>query len=560
MNEKLGKRTSVNRRDDGCNLWLFFGLFVVITWISPSLATAQSQWTPIPVGPAVNGPPLGVPAGKGWAANIALLTDGRLLVSGSDNTSTWNQWWTLTPDSNGSYATGTWTRVGDAAFGRVFNPAFILRDGRYWVCGGEYVCPASDLGCAIKDGNWSDCEIFDPIANTWSLAPDMSAGGESLPVNDRPSALTNSGVLVLAYDMPGNGYGFMFEPASSTWSLTAQFNSTDIPGESGSLLLPDGSVLAGSSNFDLYHPTTNQWTAASGLNSGYFFTTQTVGDEIGPFLLLYDGRALILGANSMNGLYDYRTGLWSLYPNIDMTPTGPDPMNPYNHGDTPACVEPNGKVLTMVTNDQTGIAQTSGFMYEWDPSVAPGNGNQWSTSFYPPITSQKSGDPERNRMLVLPRGNLSMGQVLVNGAETNGTMWLYTPTGSPPASSPPTITTAPVLFFGQFMMSGTQLNGLTNGGDFGDDGKTATNFPIVSLWDNSGHIFYARTLVDQVVPTTGGLGGTCWFVQPPGLGAGAYNVHVSASGVDSSNTASLTLPAMDEGPAFLASITIPLST
>jgi hypothetical protein len=48
---------------------------------------------------------------------------------------------------------------------------------------------------------------------------------------------------------------------------------------------------------------------------------------------------------------------------------------------------------------------------------------------------------------------------------------------------------------------GTQLNGLTTGGDFGDDGKMATNFPVVSVVDSFDQVTYARSHdFDQMAP------------------------------------------------------------
>jgi len=507
---------------------------------------AEAGWT------AVATPPPG-----GGIANMALLTDGRVLVSGGDSTSTWSGWWTLSPDASGSYVNGTWARVGDSAWGHLFNPAFVLKDGSYWICGGEYVCPSSNLlNCGTQNGTWADCERFDPISNTWSSAPSMAAGGVSDGVYDVPSALTNAGIVILSADSSGNT--FTYDPNAQAWSLDGTYSVSDIPGEGGSVLLPDGSVFAGAIRFDRYVGTSGLWHAVAststipGGTDSNEFTTSSSG-EIGPFVLLYSGLVLVLGENSRNGLYDYVHDSWSL---ADDTPAGPNPSTPYNHGDTPACVEPNGKVLTIVTDDQNGVGAHPGFFYEFDPSAAAGS--QWTAIGYPAITSSKSGNPERTRMLALPKGNVSglaTGQILVSNLETNNTLWLYTPgTPAPSNAWKPTITSTPFSMFGTFVMSGTQLAGLTTGGDFGDDGKSATNFPIVSLWSSAGQVSFARTTVDSITPASGAAG-TCWFTLPAGLASGTYAVHVSANGIDSSNTVNLTLPALDLGPALVATET-----
>jgi hypothetical protein len=265
-------------------------------------------------------------------------------------------------------------------------------------------------------------------------------------------------------------------------------------------------------------------------------------------LLLWDGRALILGGNNLNGLYDYRTNTWSL---TDNTPIGPDPSQPYNHADAPSCVEPDGNVLTMVTNDQTGTGVRPGFLYEYNPTAAAGA--HWSPVAFPPVISGLVGNPERTEMLPLPSG-----KVIVTTLENNGTVWLYSPSGSPSAAWRPTIASTPVLIFGNFVLDGTQLNGLTTGADFGDDNKFASNYPIVSLVQGSQK-FYARSFgFDQMAPRPA-TNGSCWFQAPAGLPNGTYNVHVTASGVDSSNTVPLTIPALDLGPAMTAGLSLLLS-
>lgn len=241
-------------------------------------------------------------------------------------------------------------------------------------------------------------------------------------------------------------------------------------------------------------------------------------------------------------------------------PHGGALIGPYNHGDTPACVQPIGLVLTMVTDDQSGVATRPGFFYELNP-YAPKN-SQWASVPYP-VSSGQVGNPERTRILALPAPKPnSIGQLLVSGVQGSpGTFWLYTPDTSvlPAPSWRPTITSPPVLFFGSFILSGSQLNGLTTGGDFGDDGKVATNFPIVSLVNSSGNVSFGRTIrIDQMAPRRApNANGTCWFTTPFGLPNGTYTVQVSASGLGvDPNTAAvqLTIPAVDMGPAVLSAI------
>src|SRR5436190_1410379 len=80
--------------------------------------------------------PPGSPTPAGGPSNMALLMDGRVLFSGIETSTSW---WTLKPASDGGYANGTFTAVGSSAVGRIFNPSFVLRDGKYWECGGEFL-------------------------------------------------------------------------------------------------------------------------------------------------------------------------------------------------------------------------------------------------------------------------------------------------------------------------------------------------------------------------------------------------------------------------------------
>ena len=74
-------------------------LLAIATIALTAVCAIHAQtWTPVQ-----NVPNIG-------AGAIALLTDGRVLVHDESGNSTPN-WYTLTPDINGNYATGTWAQV-----------------------------------------------------------------------------------------------------------------------------------------------------------------------------------------------------------------------------------------------------------------------------------------------------------------------------------------------------------------------------------------------------------------------------------------------------------------
>jgi hypothetical protein len=67
-----------------------------------------------------------------------LLTDGTVLVHNANA----KDWYRLTPDAQGNYETGNWSKAINRANTRQFFASGILRDGRVFAIGGEY----SDAG------------------------------------------------------------------------------------------------------------------------------------------------------------------------------------------------------------------------------------------------------------------------------------------------------------------------------------------------------------------------------------------------------------------------------
>ncbi len=128
--------------------------------VKPNLAQTgtASPWTPL-----VNPPPFGTPG------TMLLESDGTVLLHNEpDNNTTGgtNQWWKLTPDSNGNYADGTWSQIASmpASYTPLYFGSAILPDGRMIVEGGEYIG---------ENAVWSNQgAIYDPVTDSWrSVAP-----------------------------------------------------------------------------------------------------------------------------------------------------------------------------------------------------------------------------------------------------------------------------------------------------------------------------------------------------------------------------------------------------
>src|ERR1700742_2774173 len=104
----------------------FIGLALLASVLGVTLASAQS-WSPVKAAPDLIGP-------------LMQLRDGRILAH-SDQGGNANQWYILSPDSNGKYETGSWTGPYNmtADYAPFFFSSVVMLDGKtLLVEGGEY--------------------------------------------------------------------------------------------------------------------------------------------------------------------------------------------------------------------------------------------------------------------------------------------------------------------------------------------------------------------------------------------------------------------------------------
>ena len=134
------------------------------------------------------------------------------------------------------------------------------------------------------------------------------------------------------------------------------------------------------------------------------------------------------------------------------------------------------------------------------------------------------------RMLVLPTG-----QVLFTDGSTG--VQVYTAAGNANPAWAPVITKVPanVIRGKTYVAKGTQFNGLSEGGAYGDDAQAATNYPLVRITNNStGHVFYAPTKNHSSMGVaTGNALVTTHFTVPVGIELGASKLQVVANGIAS---------------------------
>jgi hypothetical protein len=237
--------------------------------------------------------------------------------------------------------------------------------------------------------------------------------------------------------------------------------------------------------------------------------------EIGPSILRPDGTVFWAGAAASGqiahtaiyhpGASPIVAGSWTAGPNF---PAGD------NAGDASAALLVNGNVL---------VAGDSDALYEF-------NGTTLATTVTAPAT------PSGTFLLPLPSGQVL---VLTPGAGIRAR--LYTPVGSPQAGWAPTIATAPAAVTrGQsYVLTGTQLNGLSQAAAYGDEFDSPTNYPLVRIRNlATGHIVYARTHDHSTMGVaTGGALVTTHFDVPAGAETGASELVVVANGIASAPVA-----------------------
>jgi uncharacterized protein (TIGR03437 family) len=87
---------------------------------------------------------------------------------------------------------------------------------------------------------------------------------------------------------------------------------------------------------------------------------------------------------------------------------------------------------------------------------------------------------------------------------------------------------------GTYLLSGKQLNGLTQDAAYGDDYQSATNFPLVRITIlATGHVFYARTSGMTLMSVAPRVASSVNFLVPTDIETGAATLAVVANGIAS---------------------------
>lgn len=458
------------------------------------IVSAQT-WTPVTSKPTFS------------PGTALMLTDGRVLVQDSDA----SDWWTLTPDLTGSYINGTWTQVASlpSGYGPLYYASALLPDGRVVVIGGEY-----NFGAGV----WTTLgAIYTPTTNVWKS---LKAPSGWTTVGDAQSVILPKGVMMIANCCTSQEA--TLNAKTLAWTSTGT-GKKDINDEEGWTLMPNGKVLTVDANCgaclssEIYDPSTGSWSSGG---STVVELVDQGSHELGPAILRPDETVIYLGATGHNAVYDTVAGKWSAAPDFPKNKQGQQ----LDIADGPAALLPDGNVLAMTS---PGVFNPGLEFFEWD-------GNKFSQTVNIPNASVDTS--YYGRMLVLPTGQI----LLTDGSND---VEVYTSSGAPNPSWAPTITkVATSLTHGKTaMLSGTQLNGLSQGAAYGDDAQMASNYPLVRITNTgTGHVFFARTSKFSAGVATGSTVVKTSFTVPAGIELGASQLEVVTNGI-ASNPVNVTI-------------------
>jgi len=455
-----------------------------------------------------------LPPGGFNAESMILLTDGSVLV----HDAYLGDWRRLTPDAAGNYTTGNWSAPVLMSNSRQYFASGVLRDARVFAIGGEDSSAGSDTPLA---------EIFDPQSNSWSPL-NKPAGFDWIKGDTSCCILPEGKVLFGCID---DSRTAIWDPEHDTWREAGTAFGTQGRTKIGRTneetwtLLRDGSVLT-VDTFDTpaaekYLPHEDVWVSAGR-------TPKLLVDigmrEIGPAILLTDGRVFAVGGSTFTAIYQpphhiKDPGSWIAGPNlID------NANNPLSAMDAPAVLMPNGKVLCCA-----GIRHPEGSefwsgpteFFEFDPFTDTLN----QTPTQPAIAG---GDTWTARLMLLPNS-----QVMYT-AQQNG-VWIYTPDDGPHHDWRPHITDHPrrVGRGESYEVAGHRFTGLSQAVSYGDDYTAATNYPLVRLVQG-GSVTYCRThRFSTFAVGTGDREVRCRFDMPAGAPTGDCRLEVVANGIAS---------------------------
>ncbi len=293
--------------------------------------------------------------------------------------------------------------------------------------------------------------------------------------------------------------------------------------ESGFTLLTNNKVLTVDAKFnstcatnrgsELYDQGTGVWSCGPQTPVQLY---NAADEELGAAVTMYNNKVIQFGGNVVaTAVYDVSANSWS---------AGPTPAGGLDQADGPAALEPNGKVLAMLS---PGLFRSGCQFVEYNP-------NTNSLSNAPNPTNCPADSSFVGHLMILPTGQIMF-------TDLSGLVEVYTPAPGVVAAAIPTIVAASTrLTRGSFnnLLYGKQLNGLSENNAYGDDYQGSTNYPLVKFTEiSTGNVYWAPThdeSTHSIAP------GTIMYTKfdipaslpaPPSGGPTDYGLSLCANGI-----------------------------
>ena len=277
---------------------------------------------------------------------------------------------------------------------------------------------------------------------------------------------------------------------------------------------------------------------------------ETASSEIGPGILLTDGRAFFVGTSGgttalyASGNTPTQQGSWAAGPAIPDRVIGiwwRRIVQAQGSKDGPAALEPGGNVLFPV-------APVDGTRNNY---LAPCSFFEFDGANILRVNDPPNADCPTyvGRLLVLPSGDILWAR------EDDPGIYLFQSSDTPNDAWRPSVTSAPAMIVPgtTVAVSGLQFNGLSQAVGYGDDHTAATNYPIVRIRNRkTGRIRYCRTANHTVTiggivqpsmgVATGNANVTTQVAVPNDIDLGPADLFVVANGIPSAPTGVVLLP------------------
>jgi hypothetical protein len=431
---------------------------------------------------------------------MLLMPDGTVMAASQGGASAGQGWFKLTPDSHGSYVNGTWTTLASMRYTRLYYASDVLKDGRVFIAGAEY------------GSGTNSAEVYDPKSNTWTEVGPVPVG-QTLFFDNISKMLPNGNILIAPVGPATPGGTVIFHPDSNTFTPGPRLFRGSYQDEASWVKLPDDSILTidpFGTHSERYIPSLNKWIDDAVVPVPIYNSIF----ELGPAFLLPNGKAIFIGGTSHTAIYapsgTTNMGSWAAGADI-----------PGGHGvsDGAGAMMINGKILCGVGSTTNYNGPT--WFYEYD---------YLSNSFTQvdgPNGTTENVSPYIIAMLDLPDGTVLMSRF-------SRQLYVYQPDGSPLAAGKPTITSITQNTNQSYHLTGTLLNGISEGACYGDDIQMDSNYPLVRLRDASGNVYYGRTFSWSTSSVmTGNRLVSTEFSVSTNVPAGTYSLVVVANGISS---------------------------